>query len=71
MRTFWVTALFDFEFGTAAALFRCCGQCRHRQERYRHAQRHQKADKSFLHRGSLTFFGPEVELRQKWMLLLP
>lgn len=21
--------------------------------------------------GSLTFFGPEVELRQKWMLLLP
>ena len=28
-------------------------------------------DKSFLHRGPLTFFGPEVELRQKWMLLLP
>ena len=70
MRTFWVATLYDSKCSAAIAI-RCCGQCRHRQERYRHAQRHQKADKSFLHRGSLTFFGPEVELRQKWMLLLP
>ena len=44
MRTFWVTALFDFEFGTAAALFRCCGQGRHGQERQHHTDCHQQAE---------------------------
>ena len=38
-----------------AALLRPRCDCRHRQERYRHAQRHQKADKSFLHRGGPHF----------------
>ena len=41
IRTFWVTALCDFEF---AASLRCCGQGRHGQESGQHTQGHQQAE---------------------------